>query len=256
MSNAKISRPSATHHLALCASLIGSLALGCADAPQADDVSDGIDDAQEPAVRTDALFSGDLKEPSGAYFAKVKANGTGCPAGSWDTSISSDGKTFTTTFSQYVAELTPKTTVAVKDCQLTVTLHSPQGLSFAVQEFSYGGYAYLDKGVNLRQIAQYYFSGSPDKSAEARTELVGPKDDPFLFTDTIKDASLVFAPCGTDRDLNIRTTLRVLNGTPAGSANVSFSAVDGNIKLKFRLSWRKCDEKKTDKTEQKPTKTS
>lgn len=247
MSNAKISRLSAPHYLTLCASLIGSLAIGCADLPEAEDVASEHDDSAEPAVRTDALFASDLKEPSGAYFAKVKANGTGCPAGSWDTSISSDGKTFTTTFSKYVADVDPKTTVSVKDCQLTVTLHSPQGLSFAVQEFAYGGYAFLEKGVNLRQVAQYYFSGSPDKSAEARTEIDGPKDDTFLFTDTIKEASLVFAPCGVERDLNIRTTMRLLNGTPAKTGKVIFSAVDGSVKLKFRLSWRKCDEKKDEK---------
>lgn len=241
MSNMKFSRLRATYSLTLCAALLG-LAAGCAD-----DADGSTNDEADLGVQTNALATpGDLKEPSGAYFASVKANGTGCPAGTWDTSISSDGQTFTTTFSQYVAEVNKTSSVSVKDCQLAVKLHSPQGLSFAVQEFGYGGYAYLEEGVSLRQIATYYFSGSPDKASEARTDIDGPKDDSFLFLDTVKNTSLVFQPCGKERDLNIRTTMRLTNGSTKKVGNVIFSAVDGSVKLKFKLSWKKCDDGEKD----------
>jgi hypothetical protein len=242
MSNFNFSRLRATYSLTLCAALLGGLAVGCADEAEVE----GSDEA-DLGVQTNALAApGDLKEPSGAYFASVTANGTGCPAGTWDTSISSDGQTFTTTFSQYVAEVNKTTSVSVKDCQLGVKLHSPQGLSFAVQEFGYGGYAFLEEGVSLRQIASYYFSGSPDKANEARTDVEGPKDDVFLFVDTVKSGTLVYQPCGKERDLQIRTTMRLTNGSTKKVGNVTFSAVDGSVKLKFKLSWKKCDEGEKD----------
>lgn len=241
MSNFKFSRLRATYSLTLCAALVGGLAAGCAD-----EVDGDASDEADLGVQTNALATGDLKEPTGAYFASVKANGTGCPAGTWETSISSDGQTFTTTFSQYVAEVNKTTSISVKDCQLAVKLHSPQGVSFAVQEFGYGGYSFLEEGVSLRQIASYYFSGSPDKATEARTDIDGPKDDTFLFVDTVKTGTLVYQPCGKERDLNIRTTMRLTNGTTKKAGNVVFSAVDGNVKLKFKLSWKKCDDGEKD----------
>ena len=35
-----------------------------------------------------------VPNPSGAYFARISANGSGCPAGSWQAAISDDGKVF------------------------------------------------------------------------------------------------------------------------------------------------------------------
>ena len=49
----------------------------------------------------------DVPNPSGAYFASVTANGTGCPAGTWDAAISPDGKAFTVTFASYEAIVNP-----------------------------------------------------------------------------------------------------------------------------------------------------
>jgi hypothetical protein len=173
----------------------------------------------------------------------VTANGTGCPAGTWDTSIAPDGKTFTTSFSAFETEVSRSQMVSVKDCQLNITLHSPQGLSFAVQDFYYGGYAFLEDGVSFRQITSYYFSGSPNENAEARTELFGPYDDTFLFEDKRQDLDLVYQPCGKDRNLQVRSTLRLLNNSsPRRNGYANLAAIDAKTKLVFKLSWKRCDD--------------
>ena len=182
-----------------------------------------------------------LPNPEGVYFASVNANGTGCPAGTWETSLSPDGETFTTTFSAYEAMVDEKTMISVKDCLLAIKLHSPQGLSYSVSQFHYSGYAFLDQGVSGRQIAKYYFQGAPVQSEEARTELVGPYDDTYTFQDTVRTTDLVWSPCGVERDLNVRATLRLMNsGRKDGYINLGSVDANTDTKIRFKLNWRRC----------------
>lgn len=217
----------------LCALLIGMSASACV-------VGSGEEAGDTPNVGV-ATQKLELPDPNGTYFAEVIANGTGCPAGTWDTAISDDGKTFTTTFSEYEAIVEPSRTVAVKDCQLGISLHSPQGLSFSVESFYYQGYAFLENGVVGRQTANYYFMGNPVDHAELRTDLRGPFDDDYLFQDDVGITDLVWSPCGTDRNLNVTTRLRVQNNRQRnGTGYMNLISVDGSAQLVFRLAWRSC----------------
>ena len=240
-------------NLLLCASSLVSLTACAADDDLAREEELSLAAQQQSLVLQQAET---LRDPAGSYFAEVRANGTGCPAGSWNTSISPDGKTFTTTFSKYEVEVTPDDAFDVKDCQLSIKLHSPQGLSFAVNDFYYSGYVLLEKGVNARQIATYYFQGDAATQSEARTELVGPNDDTFTFADSIPTRDLVWSECGVERNLNVRTTLRLQNATPKANGYLNLAAVDGSTKLAFKLAWKTCKPAGTKATSDKPAATS
>jgi hypothetical protein len=211
-------------------------AVGCAADPGSSEETGGSSD--------EALSGGtSVPNPSGAYFASINANGTGCPAGTWDATISPDGQEFAVEFSQYEAELNPGQTMVVKDCTLGIDFHSPTGMQFAVSSFRYQGYAMLDEaGMTARQTAKYYFMGMPVPSRLNYTDFAGPRDDSYLFEDNILTSDLTWSPCGTTRRLNAQTRLIVQNNAQkSGSAYVNVSVVD-DIKLVFRwdLSWRSC----------------
>jgi Domain of unknown function (DUF4360) len=191
---------------------------------------------------TQALTPVRVPNPNAPYFIDVTANGTGCPAGTWDASIAADGETFTLRFSSYEASLVPGVAMAVKDCQLAIKLHSPQGLSYSVSELFYSGYASLDSvGMTARQTARYYFQGDPLTNTNARTDMTGPFDDEFVYNDAVGVADLVWSACGAQRDLNVGTRMILNNNRrKTGSGYMNTSAVDGSISLKFRLSWRTC----------------
>lgn len=229
----------ATRSFLLCAAAIAALgAAGCS----AEGSAQESDDADPQALQATGGEKS-LTGPEDAYFAKVTANGTGCPAGTWDTTISSDGQTFTTTFSAFEVQVDKKSMVSVKDCQLNITLHSPQGVQYSVQKFYYGGYVFLDEGVQLRQDAKYYFSGAPDEGGEARTDMTGPFDDTTLVEDTRREGQLVWSRCGVDRNLQVRSTLRLLNSSnPRRTGYANIAAIDASNKLVFKLAWKKCDE--------------
>jgi hypothetical protein len=182
-----------------------------------------------------------VPDPNGTYFAEVKANGTGCPSGTWLSSISPDGQTFTTTFSSYYAEVNASTKFAAKDCIITIRMHTPQGRSFSVQSLSYTGYAVLEPGVVGQQMANYYFQGLPAPVGDTnRTELRGPYDAPYLFQDDVQLASRVWSPCGVARDLIVMTRVLVQSATPGRFGYINLSALDGSGKLQLKLSSRTC----------------
>jgi hypothetical protein len=182
-----------------------------------------------------------VPDPSGSYFAEVKANGTGCPPGTWNTRISNDGQAFTTTFSSYVTQVDPSVPLSIRDCQLAIKLHTPNGRSFSVQSFYYSGYALLQPGVTGRQMASYYFQGQSVPPAESnRTDLNGPYDNSYLFRDDIPISGRAWSPCGVERDLIIQTRVQLNNGERR-SGYMNLSAADGSGKLVVSLQSRQCD---------------
>jgi hypothetical protein len=184
-------------------------------------------------------------DPNKPFFAEVTANGTGCPRGTWETAISPDGETFTTTFSAYEVEVEDGKRTSFKDCNLTIKLRSPSGISYAVSDFFYQGYAFLENGVRGFQTANYYFQGNPIPSVdkEKRTDLTGPVDRSYLFQDTVRTADVVWSPCGLDRNLQVVTRLGLQKSQNKGAGYINLSAVDGKVdgKVVLKLAWRKCD---------------
>jgi hypothetical protein len=191
--------------------------------------------------------SKDVPNPSGAYFASVTANGAGCAPGTWEAAISPDGKSFTMTFSAYEAVVEPGQASSVKDCNLGIDLRTPQGRSFSVSSFHYQGYTLLDQpGMSAAQTVKYYFQGNPVSSKENRSQLLGPFDNSYLFSDRIKLRDRVWSPCGASRRLNALTRLTVRNNDrKTGSGYTNTSAVDAEVaprklKFEFGLEWKNC----------------
>jgi len=225
----------------LCAAAFAMLgAVGCASDADSQSVESAGDSADVQALQAPDSQT-EVKDPKGAYIASITANGTGCPAGTWDVNLSGDGLTYTVTFSGFEAEVDRTKMVSVKDCNLLFKLHSPQGLSFTVDEFYYGGYMYLEDGVQLRQQATYYFQGAAGDQETVVTDTTGPQDKSFLIQDTREDLNFVKSRCGTDETLIVRPTLRLLNSSnPRRNGYANIAAVDGSRQLVFKLSWKRC----------------
>lgn len=197
--------------IALCAA---SASLGLSAHVRAEDATGPtISDATHDETVEEAPKDADADEPPspvGGYIASVTANGNRCPDGSWDAQIVSDDEVVLT-FSSFEGEVDRTRVVSIASCQLNVRVNTPSGVAYAVKRALYEGYVYLEEGVDLRQVANYYFSGSPDVGREARSELVGPFDDTYLVEDAREEADLAFSPCGSDRNLQVRITGRVFN---------------------------------------------
>jgi len=200
-------------------------------------------------VKVPAGPGGHAGEPvtGNAVVADVDANGTGCPEGSWDASISDDGQTFTLRFNSYEASIDATQDRDVKDCRISVKLSSPEGLSYSVASFYYSGYVFLETAdMRASYTARYSFLEDPRTARNADKDiLTGPRDESFTFA---SDPQPIWSPCGGSSTLNIDTRVTVINNRQrTGSAFMNNSAIDGTVgnddgslAMTWKLGWRKC----------------
>lgn len=186
-------------------------------------VDGGIDAGPEPEIDggTDAeVPEEDAGPATGPTISSVTANGTGCPADSWTATIAPNQKSFKVAFDAFEATTSETQALAVKDCQLAVKVTPEAGQRYALKTFGVQTTTTLGAGANARFLGNYYFQGDPSVAAKPEATQTGPFDGDYTFTGSVADADLVWSTCGTERDLNLRTTVRLQNGTPATANSV------------------------------------
>lgn len=153
-----------------------------------------------------------------------------------------DGLTFTLLFDSYIASTGPGTRITDtrKNCQLNVGMHIPQGWQYSIVTVDYRGYVNLEPRVRATQVSTYYFAGEL-LQASARSALVGPLEQNYVFRDNVGFDAVVWSPCGEQRNLNINTEIRVDNSQSRSSAGIiTTDSIDGKIKQIYYLRWRRC----------------
>lgn len=217
------------------ASLDAGLVAASSDAAVHTDASDGAaPPEQEPVVRLRGA----------TYIADVTANGTGCPRGTWDVGLAPSGDTLTATFSHYEVTIEDGTRIRFKDCNLSVRMHAPHDVSYAVGAFHAQGYAFLEQGVKGFFTASYAMQGNPIASLDSarRYDLSGPVDRSFLLQDLPTEVDTVWSPCGLDRNLQVVTRLGLQKSQDRGTGYLNLSDIDGEVsgKLVIRIKTRRC----------------
>lgn len=171
----------------------------------------------------------------------VAMAGSGCKPGSTDVAVSPDNTAFTVIYSEYLAQAGPGIPLIEgrKNCQINVLVNVPAGFTFAISKVDYRGYAFLQPGASAMQRANYYFQGMTQGVFETH-RLAAPMDDNWIISDEVPVASLVWHPCGDQRNLNINTELRVSAGTSTDASFVAMDSTDGTIETTYHFEWMRC----------------
>lgn len=171
-----------------------------------------------------------------AKVAIETVTGSGCPAGSGIASYSSSTGTLTVQYSGYYAwrgEGSDATDFR-KNCQLGLRVEAPKGWTYGLSSAQYRGFAYLEGPISAVQQTSYYFQGLSN-TVQSRHAFVGPLKDYWRTEDASDELEdLGFAPCGTRRDLNVNTELRVTPGS-AEDEVTSFLSMDSSIVYQITL---------------------
>ncbi|MGK5544605.1 DUF4360 domain-containing protein [Streptomyces sp. URMC 127] len=201
-----------------------------------------------------AMFAAPVAPPSAAPYGEpppdrividvVGVNGSGCPAGTANVTVSPDNTAFTVTYSSYTAQVGvgAKPTDFRKNCQLSLNVHVPQGFTYAVAKADYRGFAHLEKGATGLQRATYYFQGM-SQSTYVNHPFTGALHDNWQASDSTGIDALVYAPCGAVRYFNINTELRVDAGSSDPTRTTSLLAMDstdGSINTLYHFAWKPC----------------
>ncbi|MBZ4324333.1 DUF4360 domain-containing protein [Streptomyces huiliensis] len=174
----------------------------------------------------------------------VSVNGSGCPAGTAAVAVAGDNTAFTVSYSNYLAQvgLGSKPTDFRKNCQLGLNVHVPQGYTYAIARADYRGFAHLQSGATGLEKASYYFQGM-QQTTSANHRFSGPFSDDWQTSDVTDFDALVYAPCGTQRILNVNTELRVSAGSSDPASTTSFMAMDsadGSVNTLYHFEWKQC----------------
>lgn len=182
-------------------------------------------------------------------IASVSVNGSGCPAGSYESFLSEDGLALTITFSKYFLEASAtKPVVQTLACNVSLQLAMPRGYQVGVTKVSYQGYAFLEPGLVAEQIANYAWTGIGTlANNEARSKLTGPHDGSYLFNDEVETRGGVipWSPCDLTSRLQIRSRLTLTNNVRGeGYINTTDVNVEQKTKLVINLRKQVCPAKR------------
>ncbi|WP_051325899.1 DUF4360 domain-containing protein [Glycomyces tenuis] len=170
----------------------------------------------------------------------VTVNGSGCPQGTADVSVSRDNTSFSVSYNRFQAEAGGGTDVvdSRKNCQINLAVDVPAGFTYAIARADYRGFAHLEPGATGMQKASYYFSGS-SVTVGSEHELNAPYNGDWQFTD--RAAGLVYKPCGEQRNFNINAELRVGAGDDPGQKSfMTMDSTRGDVETVFHLAWKRC----------------
>jgi len=184
----------------------------------------------------------DRPKPGEVFIHKITYQGSGCPMGSVADLVASDSQAFTLLFDSFVVEVGPgiEAKKAKKQCRVEVDLRYPPGWTYTVADADFRGYARIEPGAVGEQRSNLYFNGKGPKLA---TDYLGPYDNDYLVSNKVGGGEQRWASCLTAETLTIDTVLLVkTKGGPNARARAMMTtdSVDGRLKHKYRLKWRKC----------------
>ncbi|MFI0486591.1 DUF4360 domain-containing protein [Actinomadura sp. 9N215] len=181
--------------------------------------------------------------PGGVTIEIATLTGPGCRSGTVGIALVPRRDDFTVTYADYLAQAggSSAPTDARKYCHIALKVHVPQGFTYAISSTTYRGYASLQTGATATQSADYYFQGQP-LARQYSQSLNGPHRNSWASTDEVDESQLVYSPCGEARNLNIRTELRVHQGTsdPSKVSFIAMDSTDGTIKTTYHFAWKTC----------------
>lgn len=186
-----------------------------------------------------AEVTGEALPPPRQVFDVVSVNGTGCPKDTVSTQPSPDGKSLRLAFSAFRAAVGMGSKLGDdrKNCQATIKVTAPPGYTYALKRVAYRGHAVLAAGATATIRTNHYFQGL-SQTGSSRSSFRGPTDSWFQVVEDSDGAELVYAPCGDQRFLNLKSEAKV----DAGSSDVATtsSRLDIYWQLDYRFTWKQC----------------
>lgn len=169
----------------------------------------------------------------------LAANGSGCPTGTASVRPAPDRTGFHVYYRAFTASAGTGSdaTDLRKNCQLSLLVNVPAGLTFAVARADYYGSAHLPGGATGLLRTNYYLQGSSANNYVNHT-FTGPVNGRWSQSDAAPE--MIYAPCGASRILNVNTELRVDAPDSDAATSLSMTSSAGSASTFFNVDWHEC----------------
>ena len=180
--------------------------------------------------------------PDDFFIEQVTYNGSGCAYGGADVQLEATENSFTLYFGKFTAQVGPGFSLADsrKNCQVNLTMHVPEGYTYAISSIEQHGYAQLTAGARALLRTSFYYSGQAATSSVTRV-IGSPLHDSWDNVEEIEEEALLWAPCDVKRNLNINTSLRVSHGTSAPETSSYITMDSESFDQSYHLVFKRCE---------------
>jgi hypothetical protein len=176
-------------------------------------------------------------DPSQVYIESLSFSGTGSPAGSLASDLSSDGKAMTVIYDSFSVTTVKKSSSASKKSTMLISMHVPEGWSYTPCYIDVRGYANVSAKATATETTKYSmkkshggWGGSYPLSSYT---VKGPFDGSFFQRGATPIVQ--WSPLGAMTSiLRIDTTIKV-SGPPS---HMSIDSIDGSLDQTVGLAWR------------------
>jgi hypothetical protein len=166
--------------------------------------------------------------------------GNGCPAGTASVTLSSDAKSLSLIFDQFIVEAGGAfRTLERKSCNVAIPVHIPQGFSVSVVNVDYRGYVSLPAQASARMTAEYFLAGSAGPRFDK--QFIGRTDTDYLFTNRLDINAQVWSACGADTILRVNAAMLVKTNRFNDQATATVDSADIKAGILYQLQWKRCN---------------
>jgi hypothetical protein len=166
----------------------------------------------------------------------------GCPTGTFSIVNSSDGTSLSILFDAFSVSSSggSGSSNELKECNLKIPLHLPEGYSLGVYRVDYRGFAHLAPKQTSELTVDYHL-GRRDNGRQFHRKTKGQYDGEFLFTENIGAGQMKRVGCGEAAVLNASITL-ALTSSGGGAAMATLDSSDGAARggLIYYFDTKKC----------------
>lgn len=183
----------------------------------------------------------------------VSVAGSGCNKDDFAVAISDDLTAFTVSYNNYIAKAGGGASIldARKNCVLDIRVKVPGGFTYGIAEADMRGFTHLEANANATAKASFWFQGDPatayvthdirkSTASHPGVTVTGVVDDDWETTDSTPIASIVWASCSAERNLNVNTQLRVTAPAAGPLSYVAEDTTDGSITTVFHIDLMPC----------------
>lgn len=178
----------------------------------------------------------------------VRLAGTGCNTSTAWANTTSDGKTLSLLFDNYMVDIgngssNPQSTSLKKNCRVLIDVNVPAGWSYGLEQTDYRGFAALPASAYGMHRFTQIVPGQPIVSAR-EAQLKGPIAQDYAVSVKQKPGRVVYSQCNQAvQTIELLSELQVAylpNTKDRSIAQINLDSVDTGVNSTFTMSWRRC----------------
>lgn len=176
--------------------------------------------------------------PQAPAYEIATVNGSGCPPGS--ATVTPEPTGFSVRYTGFTAKSggDAKPTDFRKNCQISLKVTVPEGMTYAVKGVDHRGFAELGAATTGQLKSSFYFSGHAQTAVHTK-EVPGPDANEWLLSYRVPPADLQWIRCYDVSRLNLNTEVRLASSDTSKPAIVD---VNSDFGTSYYLEWKKaCD---------------